>query len=124
MHSATPADRHGARSLVLCFVVALAGCAASQGTIGAVIGQQRGGRLFLREVPKNLAADQAGLREGDEVLLIDGRDVRAMAPEQVHAALSGDVGQPVKLTLVRGDQVIRETLRRTPARKRLGAASY
>lgn len=95
----------------------LASCASSQGTIGAMIGQQRDGRLFLREVPEDLAAARAGLRPGDEVLLIDGRDVRRMTPEQVHLALSGEVGEPVKLTVLRGERVIRVTLSRTQARR-------
>jgi hypothetical protein len=33
----------------------------------------------------------------------------------LHEVLSGDVGSKVKLTLVRGDDVIRVTLSRTPA---------
>jgi C-terminal processing protease CtpA/Prc len=93
------------------------GCAAPRGTIGAVLAQRDDGRLFLRELPKGLAAERAGLEPDDEILLIDGRDVRAMNAEQVHQALSGDVGQPVKLTLVRGEDVIRVTLRRTEAQK-------
>jgi C-terminal processing protease CtpA/Prc len=95
----------------------LASCAAGPGTVGAVIGQQRDGRLFLRDVPRDLAAYGAGLRQGDEVILIDGRDVRRMTPEQVHAALSGEVGETVKLTVLRGERVIRVTVKRSPARR-------
>ena len=95
----------------------LAACSPSQGTIGAVIGQRRDGRLFLREVPKDLAAHRAGLREGDEILLVDGRDVRTMTSKQLHETLSGDVGAKVKVTAVRGHQVVRATVSRTPARK-------
>jgi carboxyl-terminal processing protease len=99
-------------------VVALvSACARQQGTIGAVIGQQQDGRLFLRDVPSGLAAERAGLREGDEILHIDGMDVRAMSPAQVHQALSGEVGEPIKLTVVRGEKVLRVTLQRTPARR-------
>lgn len=97
----------------------LAACEAPRGTIGAVIAQDgESGRLFVRDVPPGLAADKAGIKRGDEILLIDGLDVRAMNSHQIHAALSGDVDASVKLTLVRGeDQVIRVTLRRTEARK-------
>ena len=94
-----------------------AACSGNRGTIGALLGQQRDGRLFVREVPSGLAAERAGLRSGDEVLLIDGRDVRDMTSKQVHERLSGDVGQPVKLTVLRGEEVLRVTLKRTKARK-------
>jgi C-terminal processing protease CtpA/Prc len=101
---------------------ALTCCAASRGTIGAVIGQSGDGRLFLRDVPDQLAAARAGLRSDDEILLIDGMDVRNMSSEQVHRMLSGNVGDPVKLTVVRGEEVIRVTLRLTPAREKRAAA--
>ncbi|HWZ90147.1 MAG TPA: PDZ domain-containing protein, partial [Polyangiaceae bacterium] len=74
----------------------------------------------VRDVPPGLAADKAGLQRGDEILLIDGLDVRPMNAHQIHVALSGDVDATVKLTLVRGEQqVIRVTLKRTEARKLL-----
>jgi hypothetical protein len=40
-----------------------------------------------------------------------------MDPEGLHAVLSGEVGSPVKLTVVRGNEVIRVTLARTPAHR-------
>jgi len=75
------------------------------------------GRLFLREVPASLAAGQANLKPGDEILLIDGLDVRRMDAQQINAALTGDVDSPVKLTLLRDEQVLRVTLRRTEAHR-------
>jgi C-terminal processing protease CtpA/Prc len=99
------------------FLLTAAACAPKRGTIGAVLAQKDDGRLFLRELPPGLAAERGGLRPDDEILLIDGRDVRAMRTEEVHQALSGEVGTAVKLTLLRGHQVIRVTLRRTEARK-------
>src|SRR5450432_4579084 len=98
---------------------ALAACEAPRGTIGAVIAQDGDtGRLFVRDVPPGLAADKAGIKRGDEILFIDGLDVRGMNADQIHAALSGDVDATVKLTLVRHDaQIIRVTLKRTEARK-------
>lgn len=96
------------------------GCVAQHGTIGAVIAQEPDtGRLFLRDVPPGLAADRAGLKTGDEILLIDGVDVRVMDSKQIHSVLSGDVDAPVKLTVVRGEQVLRVTLKRTEAKKLL-----
>src|ERR1700753_3883987 len=104
--------------LLAACVLASAACTPPRGTIGAVIAQDdQSGRLFVRDVPPNLAADKAGVKRGDEILLIDGLDVRGMNAHQVHAALSGDVDSPVKLTLVRGEDVIRVTLKRTEAQK-------
>ena len=80
-----------------------------------MLGQRADGRLFVRQVPPKLAAAREGIRAGDEILLIDGRDVRSMSMREVHRALEGDVGDSVKLTLVRGDTVVRATLRLTPA---------
>lgn len=107
----------GVVGLMLAASVAL-GCAPERGTIGALIAQGSDQRLVLREVPADLAAGKAGLRPGDELLLIDGRDVRELDERGVHRALGGDVGDPVKLTLLREGRVIRVTLRRTASRKR------
>src|SRR3954469_20043066 len=65
----------------------IASCAPSKGTIGALIAQDdESGRLFLREVPESLAAGRANLKPGDEILLIDGLDVRRMDAQQINAA--------------------------------------
>lgn len=113
-------SRRGALLLGLCLVLGQptwAACSPRRGTIGAVLGQKSDGRVFLREVPPGLAADRAGLHEDDEVLLIEGRDVRQMTEQEIHRALSGEVGEPVRLTVVRDTEVIRVTLKRTPARR-------
>jgi C-terminal processing protease CtpA/Prc len=103
----------------LCALVTeLGACAPTPGTIGAVLGQQTDGRVYLREVPPDLAAAQAGLKEGDELLLIEGQDVRQMSSDQIHYALEGEVGQPVRLTAVRGQRILRVTVTRTAAQKR------
>ena len=102
----------------LCSVVTLAtitGCAAERGTIGAQLAQKDDGRLFIREAPVGLATERAGLRPGNEITLIDSRDVRSFDEKGIHKILSGDVGDPVKLTVLRGEQVLHVTLQRTPA---------
>lgn len=95
-----------------------AGCAPDRGTIGAVLAQSADQRLILHEVPPTLAAGRAGLMPGDELLLIDGRDVRELDERGVHRALLGSVGDPVKLTLLRDGRVIRVTVRRSPPPKK------
>jgi S1-C subfamily serine protease len=92
-------------------------CGPSRGTIGAVLARDSDGRLFVREVPSGLAAERAGIEPGDEILLIDGRDARALGPSGVHEVLSGNVGEPVKLTLVRRGEIVRVTLLRSEARR-------
>ena len=107
----------GARLWALSLAVMAAGvvaCSPDRGTIGAVLAQTSDQRLVLHEVPETLAAGRAGLKPGDELLLIDGRDVRELDPRGVHRALSGKLGDPVKLTLLREGRVLRVTLRRTP----------
>ncbi len=103
--------------LSLVLSLAALACAPQKGTIGAVLARDPGGRLFVREVPEGLTAAQAGLQPGDEVLLIDGKDARALGPRGVHEVLSGEVGERVKLTLVRRGQIVRVTLARTEARR-------
>ena len=51
---------------------------------------------------------------GDEILLIDGRDVRSMSPETVHRLLEGKVGTTVNLTLLRRGKIERIAVRRAP----------
>ncbi|HTA92468.1 MAG TPA: PDZ domain-containing protein [Polyangiaceae bacterium] len=109
---------------LLSFVVSLCACEAPRGTIGAVIAQDdQSGRLFVRDAPPGLAAAKAGVENGDEILLIDGLDVRAMNHHQIHVALSGDVDATVKLTLIRKEQIVRVTLKRTEARKLIKSPS-
>ena len=101
---------------VICGV--LGGCAAEVGTIGALLGQKPDGRLFVRETPRGLAAEKHGLVPGDEILLVEGKDVRQMGEHELYRALSGDVGTKVKLTVVRGDGVFRVSLTRTAVPQR------
>ena len=106
------------RVLLVLAAAATVNCGPERGTMGAMLGQSAEQRLVLREVPPELAAGKAGLQPGDELILIDGRDVRELDERGVHRALAGNVGDPVKLTVLREGRVIRVTLRRTPAPKK------
>lgn len=110
------ASRFGGEALLACaLLLTQVTCVPAQnkGTIGAVLGQSPDGRVTLREVPPDLAAGKAGLQPGDELLLIDGIDVRQLDAKTIHRLLSGEIDEPIDLTLQRGDQVIRVTLKRS-----------
>lgn len=95
--------------------VLLVACAATHGSIGAVLGQDKtDGRVFVRQAPASMAAARAGIEVGDEVLLIDGRDVRSMSPEAIHLALEGDQGTRVSLTILRRGAIQRIAVDRGP----------
>ena len=106
------------------FAGVLCGCAAEVGTIGALLGQKPDGRLFVRETPRGLAAARDGLVPGDEILLVEGKDVRQMGEQELYRALSGDVGTKVRLTVVRGDGVFRVSLTRTPVPRRSSPSGH
>ncbi|MBX3131145.1 MAG: PDZ domain-containing protein [Polyangiaceae bacterium] len=107
-----------------CALLVLASCAVpSRGTVGAVFARDAEGQLVIHETPDGLAAHDAGLRPGDRLILVDGIDVRALDEQELRKVLGGDVGQPVKLTLLRGEEVVRVTLKRSAARRLAPAAA-
>lgn len=97
------------------------GCSSpSVGSVGAVLGvDTETGAVHVRETREGLAADEAGLLPGDEILMVDGVYVRDLGAAAVRDKLRGPVGSPVELTVVRGEEVLRVKLTRRP----LGAPS-
>jgi C-terminal processing protease CtpA/Prc len=84
-----------------------------RGSVGAVFAQRHtDGRVFVRAVPRGLPAARGGLEQEDEILLVDGRDVRGMSPEEVHIALAGAPGSTVRLTIWRRGRIERLVLER------------
>jgi carboxyl-terminal processing protease len=83
----------------------MAGCGAGlggawNGSIGAVLTRDNvTGEVTVRDAPEGKAAAKAGLVPGDEVVAVEGRDVRHLTADQVHAALEGSVGTTVTLTV-------------------------
>ncbi len=100
-------------------LVSLIACAPPRGTVGAVLSRDAEGRLHIAEAPEGLAADKAGLQSNDEIILIDGMDVRTLSEKELRQALRGEVGDKVKVTALRGEEVVRVTLKRTEAKRRL-----
>ena len=86
----------------LALAAAALACSPTVGSIGAVLSQQKEtGRLVVRDTPPGMAAARGGLKEGDEIIAVDGVDVRDLSPEEVQQALRGPVGTTVSLTVVR-----------------------
>lgn len=102
----------------LCFALcacALLACGTSMGSIGAMLSKAHAdGRVVVRDVPQGMESSKAGLQVGDEILTIDGRDAKKMTAEEIHEALVGPLHTTVDLTVLRGDEVIRLTVRRGP----------
>jgi carboxyl-terminal processing protease len=72
------------------------------------------GRLFVRDVPPGMAAAAAGIREGDEVIAVDGVPVAEMSPIEVHRRLEGEVGSKVVLLVVRNGETQKVEVVRGP----------
>lgn len=96
-------------------LVLLSGCGGSSiGSVGAILGRDNDSRaLYVREMPRGLAADRAGLLPGDEIVMVDGVYVRELGPKELRALLRGSVGSTVDLTIVRGKLVRRVRVVRT-----------
>lgn len=105
-------------TMVAAVVAATVACGGPpRGTIGAILGQQSDGRLFIRDAPPDLGAAKAGLKPGDEILFIEGVQASSLTPEQVSQLLNGPVGEPVQLTVIRNKEVLRVSVTRTEARR-------
>lgn len=78
------------------------------GGIGAELTRDEEGRFVIATVYWDNPAYEAGVQVGDIILAIDGVEVDTTAPDMdgVLAAIRGDVGEPVTLSLQRGDDVL------------------
>lgn len=97
------------------FAALASACAPAPGSIGAVLHRDpTSGALTLVEAPAGLGASVAGLEPGDVVLTIDGEHVASMTPELARRRLRGDAGTRVRLTVLRGDEVLHVEVERGP----------
>ncbi len=110
------------RALAAALVVTTLGCSSGVGSIGAVLGRDNtSGAVYVRDVPRGLAADKAGLAPDDEVVMIDGVYAADLSPAEISQKLRGDVGSTVELTVAHGGtirrvKVVRTALREHPAK--------
>lgn len=72
--------------------------------IGAVCQLSGGGGVLLVDVYDNGAGYQAGLRSGDRVVNVDGRDITDMELSSAVALIKGDKGTSVTLEVIRGTE--------------------
>lgn len=103
--------------LTAALVAGCSGGGAAMGSVGAVFGRDNDtNALYVREVPPGLAASEAGLLPGDQVVMIEGRYVRDLGEKEIRAELRGEVGSPLLLTILRGNEVLHVKVTRSALR--------
>jgi carboxyl-terminal processing protease len=70
------------------------------GGIGALI-RKRGDYIMITDPYEGFPADKAGLKAGDIIMEIDGKDLKELSPSQVSELLKGQPGTTVKLKVKR-----------------------
>lgn len=80
--------------------------AGSFGGIGAEIGVDDAGHYVIMDVYRDNPAYEAGLQAGDIIVAVDGADVdvETVDTNALLAAVRGDIGEPLMLTIRRGDE--------------------
>jgi carboxyl-terminal processing protease len=68
------------------------------------------GYVDVTDVFPNSPAGRAGIVEGDVILSIDGKVYKGQSQREVQRAIRGKPGQPVALTLLRGDRLVPVTI--------------
>jgi C-terminal processing protease CtpA/Prc len=116
------------RGAALVFLLATAcGGAPSEGSIGVVLARDPESRaVFVREIPEpagpkgDLPDVEPPLLPGDELLMVEGLYVRDLPKDDLRKRLRGPPGSKVKLTVIRGGQVLRLEVVRTPLKAAIG----
>ncbi len=75
--------------------------------VGMEIGVRDGKVLVISPLP-DTPAERAGVRPGDRIMRVDGESVEGWRLDQISAAIRGEAGTEVTLTLERGDGRIEE----------------
>lgn len=89
------------------------GAVAAVGSIGAKLGQKSEDHaLYVRDVPDGFPAAEAGLQEGDEILMIDGVYAKSLTAKEVTKRLRGPIGSKVALTVARGRRILHIDVKR------------
>jgi len=80
------------------------------GGIGALI-RKKGDYVIIAQPYEGSPADRAGLKIGDRIVEIDGKDAKGFSTDEVSARLKGDPGSFVKIAVEHLADGRRETLR-------------
>ncbi|WP_235884641.1 S41 family peptidase [Pedobacter hiemivivus] len=68
------------------------------------------GKLFVNEVNEGYPADKQGIKPGDQLVKINGNEVRGKERAQVSQLLRGPKGSPVELLIIREGALLTKTL--------------
>ena len=105
-------------SMAVAVALCVVGCSAApvSGSIGAVLGRdEESHAVHVRDVPET--NDDPDLLPGDELLMVDGIYVRELSVKELRKRLRGEPGTKVRVTLLRGANVVRVELTRTPLKE-------
>lgn len=93
------------------------------GSIGVVLGRDAETQeIYVRDAPPRTAPVPDGSLElvaGDEIVMVEGVFVRDLSTKELRALLRGEPGTAVNLTVLRGAEVLRGTMKRTALRSRM-----
>ena len=73
------------------------------GGVGIRIKRQENAPVVVWELLAGGSARKAGIKPGDAIVRVDGKDVRALTLDQLASAIRGPEGSQVRLTVERGD---------------------
>ena len=106
--------------LVIAFFAVMAGgCAESlnqwEGSVDAVFRYRPSeNSTLVHEIRPESFSEAAGLKAGDLLLAVDGKDITGAVYEEVRAALRGPVGTVTVLTVKRGETIVEVSVERRP----------
>jgi carboxyl-terminal processing protease len=95
-------------------VVSLAACGGGAESMGGIHARMAFSESGLRvvDVPEEGPAHEAGLREGDRIVSVDGAPVRTLNMVEVVERLRGRIGSSVRLEIVRDGEIEEIEVRR------------
>ena len=68
----------------------------------------------IMQVYRNSPAEEGGLKTGDIILAVDDTDVQGYPLDETVALVRGPEGEPVKLTILRGEEILEVSMVRRP----------
>ncbi len=78
-----------------------------------------GDDIYIARVAKGLPADEAGIKAGDIIMEVDGESMDGKSSSDVSAAVKGETGTTVKLTVLRDGKELAYNIKRKDGTKQL-----